>query len=134
MVEPAGSRSVSVGGSISGSVITTGDNNTINVQQASLPAPEDVDIKAELKALREILAEIDNPFVQASAKALGAEVEKPAPDKNKVTKALATGLEFAKDLDSFSDVVEKLKPRVETTVAWIGEHGHKLLPLVGLAL
>ncbi len=85
-------RSVSIGGSVTGSAIQTGDSNTanINFQQVSLPAPASVNIETELNTLREILAKlessdrrkIDNAFEDAQE-----ELKKPQPDKTEVGKA-----------------------------------------------
>lgn len=129
-------RSVQVGGSVTGSAITTGDNNTISVQfqQASLPQAETVDIQAELKALQAILASFNDPVTAGVAQKLEAEAGKPEMDKSVVATTLETGLTYAKTLSGFAEAIAKLRPHVEATASWLGEHGYKLLPLVGLAL
>jgi hypothetical protein len=129
-------RSVQVGGSVTGSAVVTGDGNTVSVQfqQATLPAPETVDIQAELQALRAILASFDDPIASGVAQKLEQEAAKPEPDKSVVAKTLETGLAYAKDLAGFGDAIDKLRPHVEATAGWLGQHGHKLLPLVGLIL
>ncbi|WP_225907507.1 hypothetical protein [Leptolyngbya sp. BL0902] len=129
-------RSVSIGSSVTGSAIVTGDSNTVSVQfnQANLPAPETVNIQAELQALRDLLAQMDDPIVAGVAQKLEQEAAKPEPDKNVIAKTLETGLTYAKDLADFSDTIDKLRPHVEATASWLGQHGHKLLPLVGLIL
>jgi hypothetical protein len=130
-------RSVSVGGSVTGSAITTGDNNVTSVQYqpVSLPAPETVDIRAELYALREILVKlessdcrkIDNAFADVEE-----ELNKPQPDKTEVGKALDRAFDYAKKAEGFVSLIEKLKPHLTKTVAWLGENWHKLLNIVGL--
>ncbi|WP_008316935.1 hypothetical protein [Leptolyngbya sp. PCC 6406] len=114
----------------------TGDSNTVtvNFQQAALPEPETVDIQAEIQALRAILAELDDPIVAGVAQKLEQEAAKPEPDKGAIAKTLETGLAYAKDLAGFGDAIDKLRPHVEATAGWLGKHGHKLLPLVGLIL
>ncbi|MEL4894897.1 hypothetical protein [Crocosphaera sp. Alani8] len=129
-------RSIQVGGNVTGSAMVTGDSNTVSVefQQASLPQSETVDIKAELMALHEILASLNDPIATGVAQKLKEEASKPKPDKNIIATTLETGLSYAKNLSSFAEAMDKLQPRVEATVAWLGKHGYKLLPLVGLAL
>lgn len=133
---PGSDRSVQIGGSVAGSSVVTGDGNTVSVkfQQALLPAPETVDIQAELKALREIFTSLNNPTVTGAAEELAQEVAKPEPDKEIIADALETGLKRIKKLADFGDAIDKLRPHVESTAGWLGTHGHKLLPLVGLAL
>jgi hypothetical protein len=133
---PGDNRSVSIGGNVTGSAVVTGDGNTVSVQfnQANLPAPETVNIQAELQALRDLLAQLDDPIVAGVAQKLEQEAAKPEPDKSVIAKTLETGLTYAKDLADFSDTIDKLRPHVEATASWLGQHGHKLLPLVGLIL
>lgn len=136
---PSSNRSISIGGSIkgfTGSSIFSGDDNTVSVQfqQASLPEPDSVDIQAELKALQELLASLNDPIATGVAQKLEAEAAKPEPDKSAVATTLETGLAYAKSLSGFAEALDKLRPRVEAVAGWLGKHGHKLLPLVGLAL
>ena len=129
-------RSVSIGGDAIGNAVVTGDGNTVSVQfqQASLPEPSSVDISETLQVLQEILAGMDDPVIAGVAQKLSTEAEKTAPDKNVIATTLETGLTYAKTLSGFSDSIEKLRPPVEAVVAWLGKHGHKLLPLIGLTL
>jgi hypothetical protein len=133
---PGNNRSVQIGGSVTGSAVVTGDSNTVSVQfqQASLPAPETVDIQAEIEALKEIFASLNNPTITGAAEELAQEVAKPEPDKEIIADALETGLKRIKKLADFGDAIDKLRPHVEATAGWLGQHGHKLLPLVGLIL
>jgi hypothetical protein len=133
---PNSDRAIHVGGSVTGSAFVTGDNNTVSVQfqQAALPQPEMVDIQAELKALRDILASFDDPISTGVAQKLEQEANKPEPDKSVVATTLETGLTYAKNLSGFAEAMEKLRPRVEAAAGWLGQHGYKLLPLVGLTL
>jgi hypothetical protein len=135
--EPPGANlSVQIGGSVTGSAVVTGDSNTVSVQfqQAALPAPETVDIQAEIEALKEIFASLNNPTITGAAEELAQEVAKPQPDKEIIADALETGLKRIKKLADFGDAIDKLRPHVEATAGWLGKHGYKLLPLVGLIL
>ena len=133
---PGDNRSVQIGGSVTGSAVVTGDSNTISVQfqQASLPEPETVDIQAEIEALKDIFASLNNPTIAGAAEELAQEVAKPEPDKEIMADALETGLKRIKKLADFGDAIDRLRPHVEATAGWLGQHGHKLLPLVGLVL
>ena len=133
---PGDNRSVQIGGSVTGSAVVTGDGNTVSVQfqQASLPERETVDIQAEIEALKEIFASLNNPTITGAAEELAQEVAKPEPDKEIMADALETGLKRIKKLADFGDAIDKLRPHVEATAGWLGQHGHKLLPLVGLIL
>lgn len=130
------SRSVSVGGNITGSAIVTGDSNTVSVQfqPASLPAPENVDIQAELTALKDILSSLNDPVATGVAQKLADEAQKPQPDKSVIGTTLETGLTYAQNLQGFAEAIDKLRPHVEKAAAWLGENWYKLLPLVGLAI
>ena len=129
-------RSVRIGGNVTGSALVTGNSNTVSVQfqQASLPQPEAVDIQAELKALQAILASFDDPVASGVAQKLEQEASKPEPDKSIVATTLETGLTYAKNLAGFAEAIDKLRPHVEAAAGWLGKHGYKLLPLVGLGL
>jgi len=133
---PKADRSVHVGGSVTGSAVVTGDSNTVSVQfqQASLPQPETVDIQAELKALQTILASFNDPIATGVAQKLKQEAAKLEPDKDVVATTLETGLTYTKNLAGFAEAIDKLRPHVEAAAGWLGKHGYKLLPLVGLAL
>ena len=133
---PGDNRSVQIGGSVTGSAVVTGDSNTISVQfqQASLPEPETVDIQAEIEALKDIFASLNNPTIAGAAEELVQEMAKPEPDKEIMADALETGLKRIKKLADFGDAIDRLRPHVEATAGWLGQHGHKLLPLVGLVL
>ncbi|MEM9905110.1 MAG: hypothetical protein AAF921_08825 [Cyanobacteria bacterium P01_D01_bin.44] len=129
-------RSVRVGSSVTGSAIVTGDRNTVSVQfqPAALPEPETVDIQAELQALQTILASFNDPIATGVAQKLEQEATKPEPNKDVVAATLETGLTYAQTLSGFADAIDRLRPHVEAAAGWLGKHGYKLLPLVGLVL
>jgi hypothetical protein len=133
---PSSDRSIQVGGNMTRSAAVTGDSDTVSVhyQQASLPESETVDIQAELKALQAILASFNDPIATGVAQKLEQEASKPEPDKNVIASTLETGLNYVKDLAGFAEAIDTLRPHVEAAAGWLGKHGHKLLPLVGLVL
>ena len=130
-------RSVSIGGSVTGSAIQTGDYDTanINYQQVSLPEPESVNIQAEFNALREIIAELetsDRRKIENAFEDAQEEIKKPQPDKDEVGEALNRALKYAKKAEGFAGAIAKLQPHIAKTTGWLGENWHKLLGLVGL--
>jgi hypothetical protein len=129
-------RSISVGGSVHGSTFIQGDSNTVSVQyqQATLPEPENVDIQSELQALREILSKFNNPVLEGVTKVIDGEANKANPNKSIIGSTLETGLTYAKNLEGFAEAIDKLRPHVEKSAAWLGENWYKILPLVGLAI
>ncbi|MGE3537071.1 MAG: hypothetical protein AB7N91_06475 [Candidatus Tectimicrobiota bacterium] len=137
-VQQSSDRSVSIGGNVSNTVIQTGDRNfaSVHAQRAVFPSPEHVDMQAELAALREALARLESPEQRKIANALSDvedELARPEPDKNEVGKALERTLEYASKAKGFAEALGTLQPHVTNAVAWLGEHWHKLLALVGLA-
>lgn len=137
MTSPNQNRSVSIGGSVTGSAIVTGDSNTVSVQfqTAALPQPENVNISAELDALYELLSQLQSPDQRKIDNALDdakEELKKPEPDKNEVGQALDRALSYAQKANGFAEAIDKLRPHVEKAAAWLGEHWYKLLPLVSL--
>ena len=133
---PSSDRSVHISESVTGGAVVTGDSNTVSVelQQISLPHPETVDIQTELRALQAILASFNDPISTGVAQKLEKEATKARPDKSVVATTLETGLTYTKNLSGFAEAIDKLRPHVEAAAGWLGKHGYKLLPLVGLTL
>ena len=124
---------------MTGSAITSGDNNTIAVtfQAASLPEPTSVNIKAEIDALRQILAPLASPDQRKLDNALADiddELAKPQPDKDEVGQALDRAMTYAQRASGFAEAIAQLRPHVERTAAWLGKNWYKLLAFVGLAM
>ncbi|MBP0027028.1 hypothetical protein [Roseofilum sp. Guam] len=134
---PEQNRSISIGGDVTGSSIVTGDGgqSKVQFQQAPLPKPETVNIIfSELKAIEEIFTNFNDPIATGVAQKLASEAEKPESDPTIVAETLDTGLNYIQKLSAFAENVNQLQPHVKATANWLGEHGHKLLPLVGLGL
>ncbi len=133
-----GARSVHISGNAANNVMVTGDGNTVaaTYQQAALPAPERVDIRAELAALREALSQVQSPESRKIANALSDaedEVGRPQPAKAEVGQALQRALGYAQQAEGFTQTLDKLKTPVANIAAWLGANWHSLLPLVGLS-
>ncbi len=63
-----------------------------------------------------------------------SDATKPQPDKTEIGTALERALGYAGKAADFGDKAEKIAIHVQNAVAWLGDHWHKLLPLVGLAV
>jgi hypothetical protein len=87
---------------ITGSSVVTGDNNTVTttMRQVAAPPADKVDVRAELAALKELLAQLKNvPDRGRLDRAMEDAVEetaKPAPDKAEVGNALERVAKCAK--------------------------------------
>jgi hypothetical protein len=126
MAASGDNRSVNAG-IIIGSVVTTGDHNTIH--QANR-----IDLQAELAGLRQALSGLAVPEPGRLTDALDdaeAEAAKPQPDKGAITKFLGRALGAAKGGADFSANVAQIAPRVGALASWLGEHGQSLLSLLG---
>jgi hypothetical protein len=135
---PSGdNRSVHAGGDITGASVVTGDHNTVTTTaHVRLPPTSTVDPKAELSALRDLLASLNVPERGRLDRALQdaeEEAAKPDPDKGEVADAVQRVLKAAKGANAFAEQIEKLAPRVAALAAWVGPAGHALLSLVGLS-
>jgi hypothetical protein len=124
---------------ITGSSIVTGDHNTVTTRmtQHTLPPADQVDVKAELAALREALAALqkmpDRGKLDRALDDADDEAKKPEPDKEEVGGALERAVKYAKAADDFGDHAEKLLPRLAALAAWLGANGHNLLAMLGIS-
>jgi cation diffusion facilitator CzcD-associated flavoprotein CzcO len=124
---------------ITGSSVVTGDHNTVTTRmtQHMLPPADQVDVKAELAALREALAALqkvpDRGKLDRAIADVADETAKPEPDKEEVGGALERVVKYAKAADDFSDHAEKLVPRLAALAAWLGANGHNLLSMLGIS-
>jgi len=132
-------RSVSVGGSVKGSVIQTGDQDTASLQfrQVSLPDAESVDIRAELAAIKQAVLSLSTPDrqkIQNAFQDAEEELAKQNPDKDEVGRALDRALDYAKKAEGFAGTAEKLTSHITNAAAWLGENWHKILGIVSLVV
>jgi len=92
---------------ITGSSIVTGDHNIVSttMKQMPLPPPDQVDVKAELAALREALAGLqkvpDRGKLDRAIEDAVEETDKSEPDKEEVGGALERAVKYAKAADDF---------------------------------
>jgi hypothetical protein len=131
-------RNVNIGGNVVGNIIQTGDQNRakLSYRKVELPAPESVDILAELKALQQLLAGIATEDRQKIVNALTEAAEdasKPIPNRDEIGRGLERALEYAGKAADLGDQAATIATHVQNAVAWLGSNWHKLLPLVGLA-
>lgn len=134
-----GNRSASVGRDAVGNVIQTGDRNVASLKfaQTTLPPADSVDVRAELAALGDLLRQLPTQEAKKIDRALEDaqdELEKPEPDRDEVGQALDRALNYAQKAEGFADTAAKIKGHITGVVAWLGDHWHKLLPMVGLTL
>jgi hypothetical protein len=124
---------------ITGSSIVTGDHNTVSttMKQIALPPADQVDVKAELAALRDLLAELkkvpDRGKLDRAVEDAVEETAKPEPDKEEVGGALERVVKYAKAADDLGEHAEKLLPRLAALASWLGPAGHTLLSMLGIA-
>lgn len=125
---------------ITGSSIVTGDHNTVTttMKQVPLPPPDQVDVKAELAALREVLAGLQKvPDLRKLDRAIEDAVEetdKPEPDKEEVGGALERAVKYAKAAGDFTENVGKLLPPLTALASWLGPHWHHLFSTLPIPL
>jgi hypothetical protein len=123
---------------ITGSSVVTGDNNTVTtrMKQAAAPPTEKVDAKAELAALRELLAQLknvpDRGRLDRAMQDAAEETAKPEPDKEWVGNALERVAKSAKAASDFSENAEKIVPRLVALGSWLGPAGRAVLNALGV--
>ncbi len=139
MSDQGSNRSANVGGNVEGGVIITGHGNTASVQftKTTLPPAESVDIKSELAALRELLAQLNSPDQKKIARAAEDgedEIAKPEPDKEEVGGSVDRMLKYASQAEGFAGIADSIGSHVTNIVGWLGSNWSSLLKVVGLSL
>jgi hypothetical protein len=125
---------------IIGSSVVTGDHNIVTTTMRQVaPAPADqVDVRAELAALQQLLAQLKNvPDRGRLGRAMQdavEEVAKPEPDKAEVGNALERVTRCAKAASDFTENAEKIVPRLVALGSWLGPAGRALLNSLGVAI
>jgi hypothetical protein len=125
---------------ITGSSIVTGDHNTVTttMRQVAAPPADEVDVKAELAALKELLADLkkvpDRGKLDRAVEDALDETAKPEPNKEEVGGALERVAKYAKAADDFGEHAEKLLPRLVALGSWLGPAGRVLLNTLGVAI
>ena len=101
-----------------------------------MPPADQVDVKAELVALRQALAALASvPNRGKLDRAIEDAVDKPPKPSptRKIGQALERAVKYTKAADDFGEHAEKLLPRLMALASWLGPVGHGLLALVGLS-
>jgi hypothetical protein len=115
-----------------GSSIVTGDHNTVTttMKQVPLPPADQVDVKAELAALREALAALrkvpDRGKLDRAIEDAVEETAKPESDKQEIGGALERAVKYAKAAGDFTENAGKLLPPLTALASWLGPVGHGL--------
>src|SRR5262245_29663366 len=133
-----GTRNISVGGDVVGSILTTGDNNRIRAKiSVTLPDPSAVDIHREVADLKKLLLTLSAPDQRKLANALDdaeSELTKPDPNKDEIGSALERAVGYATKAADFGEKTASIAEHLAAAVSWLGENWHKILPLAGLVL
>lgn len=132
-------KSVSIRGDVTNSIIQTGNQNVVleEKKRIKLPPPNSVDIQADFEELCRLLTQLHSPKHKEIEHALEDarhELAKPKANRDKIGKALERALNYAKQAESFANVMGRLKPYIAGTVSWLGNNWHKLLSIVGFTL
>ena len=117
-----------------GGAVTDDHVTEVHYRKVTLPPADRIDIRSELAALKELLVGLNTGDRTKIANALAEaadEAAKPQPDKNEIGGALERALGYAGKATDFGDKAGKIATHVQNAVAWLGDHWHKLLPLVG---
>jgi hypothetical protein len=122
--------SISVGGAVEGSALSTGHENKQEVINSKGPTPEVLEALREISATLEVLSGPNTKIAKAqAATAIRAATAKKL-DKKKVGSALDGALKAAKKSAEFAGVAAKLAPYVKTAAAWIGGEWSQLVDLL----
>lgn len=126
-------RNITVGGNVTNSTLSTGNNAFIQqFNQTSLQA-EDVNIQQEVAGLREILSQLQTPDQGKIDRALTdaeEETAKSEPDKSEVEKSIERAMNHAKKADGYVEVMEKLAVRLMPIAVWLGLNADKFSHLI----
>ena len=126
-------------GNSAGSVNIIGNKNRVTVSAndyGGFVDPSDVDVKAEIEALRVALAALNSPEQGKLDRAMEdavEEAEKESPDKEEVGSALERATKYAKEANSLSEHIEKIAPRMVRLASWLGPRWHYILATLGIA-
>src|SRR3990172_5559094 len=115
MGEKTKSVSINIGGNATGNVIIAGDKNRAALYSEQVALPPEVNINAELAALREVLSKLQSPDqlkIENAMSEAEAELQKKEPDKDEVGKALERALDYSKKAGTFSQIIQNLQPHV----------------------
>ncbi len=118
-----------------GTAAATGDHATATATYSeTIPRDTSVDLKAELAALRQVLADLRNVDKKALTRLEEAEEEagKPEPDGSEIEKLVKQATGYAKSGADLADQTEKLVPHLKKIGAWLGRAWSEWAPSLGL--
>lgn len=123
---------------VTGAVVVTGGKNTVHANiSVSLPPASEVDIKAEINALKrdfEALGGDDQRKIRRALEDAEEEIAKPEPDKNEVGAAIKRAAEYAKQASDFGEHAEKIGKRLAPIVSWLGDNWAPILTAIGITI
>ncbi|HET9639821.1 MAG TPA: hypothetical protein VFP12_11500 [Allosphingosinicella sp.] len=128
-------RSVNAGGSITGSIVQTGDLNQASSTFVQLPQPDAVDINAVIAALRTELLTLEAPDKSKIERALAdaqEEAEKAEPDREELGGALHRALGYAQKASDFSEHATNIADLVTKVGGWLGTTSQFIGPLLAM--
>lgn len=139
MSDQGNSRSISIGGNVTGASIVSGDNNrvTTTVTQVQPPPAREVDVAAEISGLRDVMSRMAVAEPDRLKWALvdaNEEAAKPEPDKGKVAGALERAVTMSQGAADFAENADKIKERLVRIAGWLGPLAKGALALLGLSL
>ena len=124
---PVANRGISIGGSVSGSVVQTGDHNVTTLTTTTLPPPESVDMAEVLRELRAIIAETQ---VAADAKSarkvenalaeVDDELASPTANKDDAANALVRAVTVVSQAADFGENSARLAKLAIKAAGWLG--------------
>jgi hypothetical protein len=127
-------RSVSAGRDIKGSAVATGDHSTATANYSeTVQRDPSVDLKAELAALRQILASLPGLDSKAVTRLKEAEDEaaKPEPNRGEIENLVKQATGYAKTATGFIEATGNLVPHLTKIGAGLGVAWSTLAPMLG---
>jgi len=117
-----------------GNVLQAGHHNDASTEylKIGLPPSGTVDIREELRAIREILTRLNSGDADDISAALSEADEAIVSDDDKdaVGEALERAIERASKASDFAEAVGRLMKHVVKAAAWLGAKWHRLVELV----
>jgi hypothetical protein len=108
---------------------------TTRYAKTTLPAPDRVDMGAELAKVRRILTALraeDAVLIDIALDEARHQLAKAQPRVDRIGAAVQRALDFASRDESFADRREALTPPLRHICAWLGGPWYRLLGFVGL--
>ncbi|MGH1365343.1 MAG: hypothetical protein ACRBF0_17405 [Calditrichia bacterium] len=133
-------RNISVGGNVSGSVLITGDKNTVTHSSHNNTAPPAAgsleEAKLCLKEIKDILAKMQlsqaNTIKTKKALETANEfIELENPLRSEIDEEIATAINLIREEDAFESYKAELRSPIEKLKNWLGDNWMHLATVVG---